>query len=148
LGAVAAVGMPRNPATPRMGFEAERSCYDGGRTTGFVSPAADGLEGPIDLAAMLDLSRPHRYPVRVVGDAMRERGIHHGDIVIADAAAPPTAGRVCVAFVHDDVFLATLAHREGCWWLEPSAAGRDPIPVRGDAAEIWAVVAGLIRTDV
>jgi DNA polymerase V len=35
--------------------------YDGGNTTGFVSPAGDALEGPIDLAAVLDLGRPSRW---------------------------------------------------------------------------------------
>ena len=44
--------------------------YNGGNTTGFASPAGDNLEGRIDLAAMLDLSRPSRYPVRVAGDAL------------------------------------------------------------------------------
>ena len=39
--------------------------YDGGNTTGFVSPAGDSLEGPIDLSEILDLRRTHRYPVRV-----------------------------------------------------------------------------------
>ena len=68
--------------------------YDGSNTTGFVSPAADALEGPIDLAAMLDLRRPHRYPVRVLGEALRERGILPGDVLIANTAAPPTHGRV------------------------------------------------------
>ncbi len=47
--------------------------YDGGNTTGFVSPAGDSLEGPIDLSEILDLRRPHRYPVRVKGDALLER---------------------------------------------------------------------------
>jgi DNA polymerase V len=42
--------------------------YNGGNTTGFASPAGDNLEGRIDLAAMLDLSRPRRYPVRVEGE--------------------------------------------------------------------------------
>ena len=38
--------------------------YDGGNTTGFASPTSDSLEGPIDLSDVLDLRRPHRYPVR------------------------------------------------------------------------------------
>ena len=49
--------------------------YNGGNTTGFVSPAGDSLEGPIDLAAILDLRQPSRYPVRVMGDALAGRGI-------------------------------------------------------------------------
>ena len=36
--------------------------YDGSNTTGFVSPAADALEGPIDLAGLLDLRRPTATP--------------------------------------------------------------------------------------
>jgi DNA polymerase V len=48
--------------------------YDGSNTTGFVSPASDSLESPIDLSEILDLRRPHRYPVRVGGDALIERG--------------------------------------------------------------------------
>ena len=123
--------------------------YDGGNTTGFVSPAGNALEGPIDLAEVLDLRRPNRYPVRVWGEALRERGIHPGDILIADAAAAPATGKVCVAFVHGEVLVATLAFRRGEWWLYPSSAeGQEPVAVRDDAADVWAVVCGLVRTDV
>ncbi len=123
--------------------------YDGGNTTGFVSPAGDALEGPIDLSAVLDLRRPSRYPVRVWGEALRERGIHPGDVLIADAAEAPRSGRVCVAFVHGEVLVATLAFRRGEWWLRPSAeGGGEPVAVRGEAAEVWAIVCGLVRTDV
>ena len=122
--------------------------YDGGNTTGFVSPASDSLEGPIDLSEMLDLRRPHRYPVRVKGDALVERGIRHGDILIADAAAAPAAGRVVIAMVHGDVLVCQLGYRDGQWWLRPSGPS-PPLPVIAeDEIEIWAVVAGLVRTDV
>ncbi len=87
--------------------------YDGGNTTGFVSPASDSLEGPIDLSEILDLRRPHRYPVRVKGDALAERGIQHGDILIADAAAAPASGRVVIAMIHGDVLVCQLAYRYG-----------------------------------
>ena len=122
--------------------------YDCGNTTGFASPAGDALEGPIDLSAALDLGRPNRYPVRVWGEALRERGILPGDILIADAAAAPKSGKVCVAFVHGEVLVATLAFRQGEWWLRPSADGQEPVAVRGAAAEVWAIVCGLVRTDV
>jgi len=127
---------------------ARRPTYDGSGTTGFVSPAGDSIEGPIDLSDFLDLSRPHRYPVRVLGEALRERGIFPGDVLIADAAAPPSSGRVCVAFLHGDVVLATLAHRGGSWWLKPASLGQQPVMVEGEAAEIWAIVCGLVRRQV
>ena len=88
-------------------------CYDGSNTTGFVSPAGDAIEGPIDLAHILDLRRPHRYPVRVSGD----------------------------------VLVCQLAWRRGQWWLRPAGLGKQPVAVEGEA-EIWAIVAGLVRTDV
>jgi len=122
--------------------------YDGGGTTGFVSPAGDSLEGPIDLAEFLDLGRPHRYPVRVLGEALRERGIFPGDVLITDAAAAPTSGRVCVAFVHGDVILATLARRGTAWFLLPSSAERQPVEIEGETAEIWGIVCGLVRSKV
>jgi DNA polymerase V len=77
--------------------------YDGSNTTGFVSPASDALEGPVDLAALLDLRRPHRYPVRVLGEALVERGIYPGDILIADTAASVVHGSGGGAEVLGDV---------------------------------------------
>ena len=122
--------------------------YDGGRTTGFASPAGDNIEGPIDLSEILDLRRPHRYPVRVKGDALVERGIRHGDILIADAAAAPSSGRVVIAMVRGDVLVCQLQQRDGEWWLRPSGSAA-PLPVVAeDEIEVWAVVAGLVRTDV
>lgn len=121
--------------------------YNGGNTTGFVSPASDSLEGPIDLSQVLDLRRPHRYPVRVKGDALTERGIQHGDILIADAAASPSAGNVVIAMIHGDVLVCQLAYQRGQWWLRPSSPGHNAMLV-ADEAEIWAVVAALVRTEI
>ena len=83
------------------------------------------------------------------GDALAERGIQHGDILIADAdaAASPSTGRVVIAMIHGDVLVCQLAHKQGQWWLKPSGTGKAPLPV-ADEAEIWAVVAALVRTEV
>jgi DNA polymerase V len=122
--------------------------YTGGNTTGFVSPAGDSLEGPIDLAEILDLRRPSRYPVRVAGDALESRGILSGDILIADAATPPAPGRVAVVMLGGDVLVAQLAYRAGQWWLRSGRPDAPPLPIEGDDAEIWAIVTGLVRTKV
>ncbi|MDE8344522.1 MAG: hypothetical protein POG24_11980 [Acidocella sp.] len=55
---------------------------------------------------MLDMRRPSRYPVRVAGDALTTRGILHGDILIADAATPPIAGRIAIVMLAGDVLVA------------------------------------------
>lgn len=119
--------------------------YRGDETTGFQSPAQDHIEPVINLASMLDLRAPGRYPVRVVGQALKERGIQHGDILVANAAADPKPGKVCVAIVGGDVILATLALKDGDWWLRPAA--KAPIAVSGEI-EVWAVVEALVRLRV
>ena len=121
--------------------------YTGGNTTGFASPAGDNLEGPIELADILDLRRPSRYPVRVAGDALASRGILSGDILIADAATPPTPGRVAIVMIAGDVLVAQLAYRADQWWLQSGSSAVPAIPLDADA-EIWAIISGLVRTQV
>lgn len=122
--------------------------YNGGNTTGFVSPAGDSLEGPIDLSAILDLRQPSRYPVRVAGDVLASRGILSGDILIADAAQPPATGQVAIVMLAGDVLVAQLVFKSGHWWLRSGCPDTAPLPVEGENAEIWAVVTGLVRTKV
>jgi hypothetical protein len=60
----------------------------------------------------LDLRRPHRYRVRVLGDALAERGILPGEILMADTAT--THGRVAI------VWKATIA---SAGWRGSAASG-------------------------
>lgn len=119
--------------------------YKGDETTGFQSPAQDYIEGVVDLAAILDLRRPGRYPVRVKGQALAARGIRDGDILVADAAAEPRPGVVCVAMVGGDVILATLTRTGASWVLAPSSG---PIITVAEDVEVWAIVQALVRTAV
>lgn len=119
--------------------------YRGDNTTGFQSPAQDYVEDVIDLAAVLDLRRPGRYPVRVTGQALASRGIRDGDILVADAAAEPKPGKVCVAMVGGDVILATLTKRHEEWVLIPSSG---TIITIADDVEVWAIVQALVRTQL
>ena len=84
--------------------------------------------------------------MRVAGEALRERGILPGDILIADAAAQPTDGAVVIAMVIGEILVCQLACRGGQWWLRPSKDGRNPLPV-AEEHEIWAVVTALVRTN-
>lgn len=119
--------------------------YHGDETTGFQSPAQDYIEPAIDLAALLDLRRPGLYPVRVVGHELRTRGIHAGDILIANAGAEPAAGKVCVAFLHGEVILATLTRQDEAWLLRPASGAVVPVT---DDVEIWAIIKALVRMQV
>ena len=119
--------------------------YKGDDTTGFQSPAQDYVEDVVDLAAVLDLRGPGRYPVRVKGQALAARGIRDGDILVADAAAEPKPGKVCVAMVGGDVILATLTRRDETRVLVPSSG---PIITIADDVEVWAIVQALVRTQL
>lgn len=119
--------------------------YRGDETTGFQSPAQDYIESVIDLSRLLDLRAPGIYPLRVLGDGWRGRGIHHGDIVVANAAADPAPGRICAVFAHGEVILATLQMKDGEWWLTP--AQRPSFQVNADV-EVWGIVKALVRTKV
>ncbi|MEZ6030319.1 MAG: S24 family peptidase [Hyphomonadaceae bacterium] len=119
--------------------------YKGDNTTGFQSPAQDYIESVVDLADVLDLRRPGRYPVRVKGQALETRGIRDGDILVTDATTEPRPGVVCVAMIGGDVILATLAKRKGDWMLVLSSGSAVPIT---EDVEVWAVVHALVRTDL
>lgn len=122
------------------------STYAGDRTTGFASPAADAVEGPIDLSEVLDLRRPSRYPVRVRGATFAARGILDGDVLIADTAAQAKGGDLVVASASGTAILAELKAGKGQWWL--ISGDNSHAPIRVDPAqdvEIWAAVTGVVR---
>jgi len=80
------------------------------------------------------------------GQAFVERGIRDGDILIANTAGWPVHGKVAVAVLQGTFRLATLERRNGHWFLLPSGT-KEALPV-SDEAEIWAIVAGLVREAV
>ena len=119
--------------------------YDGGNTTGFPSPATIYLEAVIDLAAILDLRKPSRYPVRVIGGALPARGIAEKDILVVDCALDRAPDRICVAMGVGEVFLAVLK-RTGPTWHLVRAAG-DEIEITEDV-EVWGIVTSIVRQAV
>jgi DNA polymerase V len=121
--------------------------YTGGETTGFVSPAGDHLEGPIDLSDVLDLGAPNRYPVRVSGAAMEWRGIVAGDVLIVDAAAEPQSGSVVIIMMGGQVILAQVVQRRGQWWIRSGKPDRVPV-LLAEEASVWGVVRSLVRVRI
>ena len=93
----------------------------------------------------MDLSKPGIYPVRVLGQDLKARGIDDGDILVTDAAAEPVPGKVCVAMIGGEVILATLNQIGGEWFLRPSSGVRVAVT---DDIEVWAIVRALVRTAV
>lgn len=116
--------------------------YDGSNTTGFASPATVYLEAVIDLAEILDLRKPSRYPVRVIGAELASRGIVQRDILVVDSALDRKSQSICVAMAAGEVFLAVL-ERKGATWLLVRAMGKE-VEVAGDV-EVWGIVTSIVR---
>ncbi|MES2256553.1 MAG: S24 family peptidase [Pseudomonadota bacterium] len=119
--------------------------YNGGNATGFPSPATIYLEAVIDLAQILDLRRPSRYPVRVMGGSLPPRGIAERDILVVDSALERAHDRVCVVMAAGEVFLAVL-RRSGAHWRLVRGSGED-LPLADDT-EVWGVVTAIVRESI
>lgn len=119
--------------------------YDGSATTGFQSPAQDYTEDGIDLVRELDVRRPSVFLTRFISQAVRERGILPGDVLITDRAAEHVEGMICVAFYHGEKVLGQLVRHDGVWCVK--RAGREPVAVCDDV-EIWGRVIRLARLRV
>lgn len=120
--------------------------YDGGNTTGFASPATIYLEAVIDLAAILDLRQPSRYPVRVIGGSYPSKGIAERDILVVDAAAERASDRVAVVMTAGEVFLAVLKRQGSASWAVVRADGAG-IAVADDV-EVWGIVTAIVRESI
>ena len=64
---------------------------------GFPSPAADYIEGRLDLNEFLIRRPAATFLVRFVGDSMSGAGIHDGDIGVVDRSIKPVPGCIVVA---------------------------------------------------
>ncbi|QDH18109.1 S24 family peptidase [Swingsia samuiensis] len=124
--------------------------YRGDRTSGFASPASQHVEQSLDLIQdVLSLQQPSRYPVRIEGDGLVERGIHTGDILIVDAAKPATLGCVVIASLEDDFKACEYTLQKGQPGISfLTASGRQFLSLEENNVSIWAVACGLVRATV
>ncbi len=111
---------------------------------GFPSPAADYVEAAIDLNVVLMPRPASTFLMRVSGDAMREAGIHHGDLLVIDRSLNPVAGAVVVA-VHEGRFVLRWLERARSgigWRLEAADPAIPAIHLRPDDPDLllWGVV--------
>ncbi|HAF2223575.1 TPA: translesion error-prone DNA polymerase V autoproteolytic subunit [Salmonella enterica] len=64
---------------------------------GFPSPAADYTEEELDLNAYCIRRPSSTFFVRAIGDSMRDRGLHSGDLLVVDKAEKPLQGDIVIA---------------------------------------------------
>lgn len=109
---------------------------------GFPSPADDVVEQRLSLDAHLIRQPASTFLVRVAGDGLAGDGLHDGDLLVVDRAAPPSTGSLVVAVV-DGAFALRRVGRdaEGRRVLQsahPDAP--DQALDAGAEATLWGVV--------
>lgn len=109
---------------------------------GFPSPAADYVDGSIDLNVALMPHPSSTFFMRVDGEAMRAAGIHHGDLLVIDRSVVPVAGATVVAVHQGEFLLRRLEGRHGQWRLEAADGHTPRIALQGEDPDllIWGVV--------
>ncbi len=73
--------------------------------TGFGAAADDYMERGIDLNEELIRNKPATFFMRVSSDAMKEAGIHKGDVAIVDRSVKATNGKVVIAVLNGDMMI-------------------------------------------
>ncbi|MCP9808978.1 translesion error-prone DNA polymerase V autoproteolytic subunit [Cyanobium sp. HWJ4-Hawea] len=111
-------------------------------SAGFPSPAADYVDGSIDLNVALMPHPSSTFFMRVEGEAMRAEGIHHGDLLVIDRSVVPVAGSTVVAVHQGEFLLRRLEGGTSRWRLEAADGHTAPIALQGEDPDllIWGVV--------
>lgn len=112
---------------------------------GFPSPADDFAEEAIDLQQLLIRNRPATFLIRVDGDSMVEKRLHHGDLAVVDRSLAPRFGDVVVVDIDDERSFKVWEPRAGRVELAFANRTYPPFQVARDASiEVWGVVTASI----
>lgn len=114
---------------------------------GFPSPAADYIEGSIDLNRDLIKHRLSTFYIRVIGDSM-ENLIHSGDLLVVDRMPETNDKDIVVARIGSDLCVKRLRILEnGAVWLYSENINYKPIEIGAeDDFEIWGKVLHSIQS--
>ncbi len=108
---------------------------------GFPSPAADFIDPPLDLNALVE--HPFAtYYVRV-GNKPDVSGIYPGDILVVDRALPLTSGSIVLTIISNQLLLRRLRRTRDLFVLVTDTRYLPSIEVQ--ASDIWGVVSYVIH---
>ncbi len=108
---------------------------------GFPSPAADYLEGMLDLNEYLIKHPAATFFARVEGDSMLVIGIFPGDIVVVDRSLEATNNKIVLALYDGEFTIKRLRIENGEYSLVPE---NDAYPVLKINRELEFVVWGIV----
>ena len=114
---------------------------------GFPSPAADYIEGSIDLNRDLIKHRLSTFYIKVIGDSM-ETLIHSGDLLVVDKMPETNDKDIVVARIGNDLCVKRLRILDdGAVWLFSENINYKPIQIGAeDDFEIWGKVLHSIQS--
>ncbi len=114
--------------------------------TGFVSPAADHLQKPLDLEELIVHRPTATFYVRAEGNAMKPSGIHDGDILVVDRSIQPRDGAIVIAAIEEEPVIRRLVKRGSRLFLISDDAKFEPITIHPETNWlIWGVVTHVIH---
>jgi DNA polymerase V len=114
---------------------------------GFPSPAADFVEGKLDLNTLCIEHPSATYFVRMSSDDMHALGIHADDILVIDRSVTPTIGDVIMVDVNG-VFLCREfggVTRRGVKIISHGQGKTDIRFEDPDQVEVFGVVSSVVR---
>ena len=117
-------------------------------SAGFPSPAADYVEGRIDLSDILVPHPSASFTLRIAGHSMVRAGIHDGDLAIVDRSLIARHDDVVVAVLDGELTCKRLLVRGNRTYLAPDSD--DPqyrtVEVTGrEDFQVWGVIINTIR---
>ncbi len=113
---------------------------------GFPSPAADYLEGKLDLNEYLIKHPAATIFVKAPDDSMIKAGIFTGDILIVDRSIKPTDKKVVIALIDGEFSVRRVSKIKGRVFLISENENYKPIQVDPETdCEIWGIVTNVIH---
>jgi DNA polymerase V len=113
------------------------------KVSGFQSPAADYLEGRLDLAEKLVVDPHSTFYFQMQGDAMISFGISDADLLVIDRSLKPDHGAFVIAFISGNLS-CRLFLKEGASYLLRNDSGSVSETELG-TLQVWGVVTSICR---
>lgn len=120
--------------------------FENSLPAGFPSPAADYLEGALNIHDFLVQHQAASFFFSVKGDSMIGAHICDGDKVLVDRSVQPKSGHVVVAILNNEYTIKRLFKGSATVELRPENAAYKPIQIKEtDEMQVWGVVTGVVR---
>lgn len=125
----------------------EVAYFDGGVYGGFPSPADDFQELKISFDKEVFGNSPSTiFCAKVIGNSMKDLGIHDNDTIAVDRLLEPQDGDIAVCVINNEFTLKTIKIEKDCIWLVPANEDYKPIKVtENEDFQVWGIVTHTLK---